>query len=125
MSRFHAYLTSAVKVIETHGKGEPLAIHLKRFFSADKKFGSRDRKIISTLCYDYYRLGNAFPGEAIEKRILSGLYLCENNDPELLPFFSVDQVGSLHLPTSEKLSILELFPQDIFQYTAELSAEIK
>ena len=59
MSHHHSHLTSAVKVIQTHKKGEPLVHHLKRFFAADKKYGSKDRKQITSLCYNYYRLGAA------------------------------------------------------------------
>lgn len=124
MSRFHSYLSSAVKIIETHGKAEPLAHHLKRFFSADKKYGSRDRKIISALCYNYYRLGHALPQEPVEKRILSGLFLCESKRNELLQSFSPDLEANVGLPLEEKLTILQVSPKNIFAYSNELSGII-
>ena len=59
MSHHHSHLITAVKVLQSHKDGEPLVHHLKRFFAADKKYGSKDRKQISALCYNFYRLGNA------------------------------------------------------------------
>jgi hypothetical protein len=60
MSRYHSYLNSAVTVIDSYTKGTPLTHHLKLFFQTDKKFGSKDRKSISTLCYHYFRCSFLF-----------------------------------------------------------------
>ncbi len=84
MSKFHSYISSASKIINTYSPGKPLAIHLRSFFAADKKFGSKDRRMISSLCYYYYRGGKAFNGNSIEDKILSGLFLCEQINNELL-----------------------------------------
>lgn len=39
-----------------HGQ-EPLANYLKKYFAANKKHGSRDRKSIASFCYDHFRQG--------------------------------------------------------------------
>jgi 16S rRNA (cytosine967-C5)-methyltransferase len=50
-----SYSRTASTIIETY-KGElPLSHFLKKFFAANKKHGSRDRKQIAALCYDHYR----------------------------------------------------------------------
>lgn len=45
----------AHKLIEQYQGQEPLAIYLKKYFAANKKHGSKDRKSISAFCFDHYR----------------------------------------------------------------------
>jgi len=59
--RYHSYLNTAKNIIENY-KGEiPFAVFIKKYFSAKKKYGSKDRKQITALCYNYFRLGKALP----------------------------------------------------------------
>ena len=54
----------AHKLIAAYHGEEPLANYLKKYFAANKKHGSKDRKNISTLCYAHYRNSiNKFPLE--------------------------------------------------------------
>lgn len=71
--RFYSYLNNAVKIIGSYKGKEPLVHFLKNFFSREKKFGSKDRKQITNLCYSYYRLGKAFTDLSLEQQILLGL----------------------------------------------------
>lgn len=61
----------AQKLIATYQGQEPLAAYLKKYFAANKKHGSRDRKSISAFCYAHYRTMHAnFPlQEAVSKEI--------------------------------------------------------
>ncbi len=45
----------ADKLIAAYHGEEPLANYLKKYFAANKKHGSKDRKNISALCYAYFR----------------------------------------------------------------------
>jgi 16S rRNA (cytosine967-C5)-methyltransferase len=45
----------ADKLIAAYHGEEPLAIYLKKYFAANKKHGSKDRKNISALCYAHFR----------------------------------------------------------------------
>jgi 16S rRNA (cytosine967-C5)-methyltransferase len=45
----------AQNLIKAYHGQEPFANYLKKYFSANKKHGSRDRKSITALCYDFYR----------------------------------------------------------------------
>lgn len=74
---YYSYLNSAVKVLQSYNGCQPFAGFLKAFFSQNKKFGSRDRKQISNLCYAYFRLGKSFAEVPIEQRILLGLACCK------------------------------------------------
>ena len=45
----------ANKLLEEYQGQEPLANYLKKYFAANKKHGSRDRKSISAFCYAHFR----------------------------------------------------------------------
>lgn len=61
----------AQKLIAAYQGQEPLAAYLKKYFAANKKHGSKDRKSISAFCYAHFRTMHAnFPlQEAISKEI--------------------------------------------------------
>ncbi len=61
----------AQKLIAAYQGQEPLSAYLKKYFAANKKHGSRDRKSISAFCYEHFRaMHAAFPlQEAISKEI--------------------------------------------------------
>ena len=125
MSKFHSYITSATKLINTYSAGKPLSLHIKSFFAADKKFGSRDRRMISSLCYYYFRTGNAFKKNNTEEKILAGLFLCENKNNELLQFFRPDLDAQIALPLADKMLLIGIEERDIFSFRDQLSEEIK
>ena len=58
---FESYLSTAVSLVQQYDGSIPLSDFLKQYFSLNKKFGSRDRKHVSHLCYCYYRLGQNPP----------------------------------------------------------------
>ncbi|HEY8690484.1 MAG TPA: hypothetical protein VIM07_14710, partial [Chitinophagaceae bacterium] len=58
-NRFHSYVNSAVAILKLYHGNEPFHQFIKKYFSTNKKFGSKDRKQISSLCYNHFRLGNA------------------------------------------------------------------
>ncbi|HTN05451.1 Fmu (Sun) domain-containing protein [Agriterribacter sp.] len=60
MSRYYSYLNTSAGIIRRYNGDQPLAAFLKSFFAANKKYGSKDRKQISHLCYCYYRTGKMF-----------------------------------------------------------------
>jgi 16S rRNA (cytosine967-C5)-methyltransferase len=47
----------AENLLDNYQGQEPLANYLKKYFSANKKHGSRDRKSISAFCYAHFRDG--------------------------------------------------------------------
>jgi 16S rRNA (cytosine967-C5)-methyltransferase len=52
----------ANKLIAAYHGEEPLANYLKKYFAANKKHGSKDRKNISSICYAHFRnIANNFP----------------------------------------------------------------
>ncbi len=125
MSRFHSYLTTAIRLIDSHHAGKPFAHHLKTFFSSEKKYGSRDRKIISSLCYQYFRTSHLLEDiSGFEEKIISAVFLCENENNEFLAFIRPDWNVQIQIPLEKKFELLKLTYEKIFPFKQELSAEI-
>ena len=105
----------------------PLSHFLKQFFAAEKKYGSKDRKQISSLCYNYYRLGKAAQNISIEERIILATFLCEQSNNEFLHFHKPDWNEKITLPLLEKLSNInnELLIEELFPWPNELSEGIE
>jgi 16S rRNA (cytosine967-C5)-methyltransferase len=124
LSHHHSHLSSAVKVIQTQEQGEPLVHHLKRFFAADKKFGSKDRKHIAALCYNYYRLGKALKYKSVEERIVIATFVCNvENSPFLAainPLFN----EKIKLSLPDKLAFVKIDTSDIFPFMDELGTGV-
>ncbi len=72
---FAVHQNIADNLISAYNGSEPLANYLKKYFAANKKHGSKDRKNIAALCYAHFRnIANSFPltdliSDAIEKNI--------------------------------------------------------
>ncbi|HRO44427.1 methyltransferase domain-containing protein [Agriterribacter sp.] len=112
MSRYHSYVNTSVEIVRRYTGGEPLAVFLGSFFAAGKKYGSKDRKQISHLCYCYYRTGKMFPAnipagsDTLQGYILAGLFLCSSQPNEMLQQLSPEWNEKVHLSIEEKYEIL-------------------
>jgi 16S rRNA (cytosine967-C5)-methyltransferase len=126
--KFDNQLRYAIQIVDAYKGGMPLHAWLKNFFREHRQMGSRDRKLLSTLVYGFYRLGHAVKGMAAEERILAGLFLCQDGPHELLQYFHPDWNEKAHLPPEEKIVFYQGQPtgtafrvEDIFPWSAELS----
>ena len=117
MSRISSHIQSAVSILKEYNGQEPFANYLKKFFASQKKYGSRDRKKISHLCYSYFRLGKAYPDLATEQRILHALFLCSTSPDEYLAELNPGLNERVSLPAEEK----GIQADDIFPWVRELS----
>lgn len=126
MIRWENYLAAAEKIIVAYDGSLPLHHFLKGFFKQHPYMGSRDRRQISQLVYQYYRLGNLWKGvKSTSERVLLGTFLCEREGSELLRFFHPELNEKITLPIEEKLSLLgHNDVTAVFPFTAELSADI-
>ncbi len=124
--KFDNQLRYAVNIINAF-KGEmPLHNWLKNFFRENKQMGSKDRKQVSELVYCYYRLGKTLEEIKMEEKILVGLFLCKNNNNELLNYFKPEWNENINKPIEEKLLIINypLLIKNIFPWKEQLSGEI-
>lgn len=124
MSRFYSHANTAKSIINLY-KGEmPFSAFLKIFFAREKKYGSGDRRSISSLCYNYFRLGSAIKNKSIDDRLLTSVFLCNHVLNELLKNEKPEWNEKLDLPVSEKLALTGIDAETIFPYNNYLSKDI-
>lgn len=126
MSRYHSYLNSAVQILKQYNGQEPFASFLKKYYSANKKFGSKDRKQVSNLCYCFFRLGKAVMNISLEEKILTALFLCSTKSNDVLNALKPEWDEKTGSGIEEKSSILnaQFSIFNIFPWNDELSAGI-
>lgn len=117
MSRFHSYTNTAAKLIGLCKGDLPFSLFIKNFFSTEKKYGSKDRKQIAALCYNYFRIGFAMKGAAVEEKIVMATFLCEQQPGSFLETMHPEWNEKSILPIDEKLALvkdqfelLQIFP---------------
>jgi 16S rRNA (cytosine967-C5)-methyltransferase len=103
---------------------EPLVHQLKKFFANNKKFGSKDRKNITTLCYVYYRVCNAMPKKSITEIIINGLYLCNNTSNETLAALAPELNDSITISLEQKSQLLQINLLELFPFHNHLGKKI-
>jgi 16S rRNA (cytosine967-C5)-methyltransferase len=124
--RFQSYLKSAVSILNSYKGNEPFHVFIKKYFSSNKKFGSRDRKQIASLCYNYFRLGHSVKNISLEERIVLATFLCETRASEFLKAIKPGWNDLAEKSLQEKISVLpkQSSIQNIFSYKDELSEGI-
>jgi len=123
LSRYHSYINSAKSILSVYDGGEPLSSFLKKYFSSNKKYGSKDRKQISHLCYCFFRLGKAIMNVTTEEKLLTALFLCSDTSSEILKALKPEWNDKNELPLHEKLFVVDssLSISEIFPWKDELS----
>lgn len=109
---YHSYLNNAAAIIQAYDGSIPFSHFIKNYFSRHKKFGSKDRKQVSQLCYAFFRLGKSFPDLPVKERILTAL---QYNSGPVEPQWN-DLLKSFNLPSER--------PCNIFPWKDELSEPI-
>lgn len=120
--RFDNQLRHALGIIDTYTGDSPLHVWLKDFFRANKQMGARDRRLLSTMAYGFYRLGHALRGQPAADRLLAGLFLCNDQPIGLLTHFRPEWDPTA--PLAEKIKATGIRPTDIFPWKDELTAGI-
>lgn len=126
MSRFHSYINTAVKLITLYKGDQPFAVFIRHFFSKEKKYGSKDRKQISSLCYNYFRLGFAMNNSSAEQRIIAATFLCEQEESAFLENLNPSWNKKISLRLADKFKLLkeQFLLTDIFPFGEYLSEPI-
>jgi len=126
MSRFHTYKEEAIRILQQYKCEEPFSSFLKKQFAKDPRKGSRDRKMISDLCYRYYRAGILFEGKPIEEKLLYALFLTGQKPDDFCALLSPELIERIELSIEDKLQYLniDLSIQQLFPFTSFLSTNI-
>lgn len=127
--RYQSYFNTAVSLIRVYDGSVPLVHFLKKYFAEHKKHGSRDRKLISHLCYGYYRLGHALKELETAERLKIAIFLCNETAGEWASLFEEDWLAAWAVPIQEKIHWLQqkspaFSAAAIFPWTAALSEEM-
>jgi 16S rRNA (cytosine967-C5)-methyltransferase len=120
--RFDNQLRHALEIIDTYAGDSPLHVWLKEFFRQRKQMGARDRRLLSTMVYGFYRLGHAMRDLSAGDRMLAALYLCNDQPIELLQHFRPDWDPAA--PVAEKIAVTGIRLTDIFPWKEELSSGV-
>jgi len=126
VSRYYSYINSAKGILSIYRGEEPLSSFLKKYFSANKKYGSKDRKQIAHLVYCFFRLGKVVMNTSIEEKILIALFVCSTESNEILAALKPDWNEKCKLPLNEKLLVINssLLISEVFPWKEELSEGI-
>ena len=124
--RSHSYLNSVKRIIDEYDGIAPFATWLKEYFNNHKKFGGKDRKQISNLCFGYYRTFHLFKDLDIEEHLLKGLYLTSFFPTIVLDELNKDLQTTIDFPVEEKIRLLGLENKitSIFPFNDQISEEV-
>lgn len=126
-NHFQRYLEYAAFVIDKYNGNEPFHLYLKKYFSANKKHGSRDRKLITALCYNYFRLGfGVISSVDITEKLLLAVFLIEKKPSAITEFLKPEWNEKIRLDIAEKLQLVEnrFDWEKIFPFKDELSGDV-
>lgn len=117
-----SHLNTAAEIIGKYSGNLPFHLFIKDFFRQNKKYGSRDRKQITHLCYCYFRCGQAVKNKPLQQGITEALFLCSDQNNELLAAVQPVWNENVHASIKEKCALLNIPPDlHIFSFDAELS----
>lgn len=113
---FHSYHQTALKLLESYRFQEPFAVYLKQYFRQVKKHGSRDRKIVSDLCFGYFRTGNSCADLDLETAMAIGFYLTHQEDNGYLDWLKFPLLASVSADDERKVHLVaEKYPSFKFE----------
>jgi 16S rRNA (cytosine967-C5)-methyltransferase len=100
---------------------------LKKYFSQNKKHGSKDRKQIAALCYHYFRVGMAVSSlVSIDEKLLLATFLIEKEPSSILEKLKPEWNEKITLDLQQKIEMVKDFflLEKLFPFKNELSDEI-
>jgi 16S rRNA (cytosine967-C5)-methyltransferase len=92
MKYANAHFQTALGFLAAYGGRIPLAAFLKQQFALSKKYGSKDRRHVSALCYAFFRAGKAFQHLPLDQALLQALALAPTAQDAWKDVFPVDFV---------------------------------
>ncbi len=123
-------LRQALTIIETYNPNKPLNEFLRGFYNKHKNMGAADRRNLSSIIYQYFRLGKNFMDYDIVTKLGISTFLCNS---ERLSFFEfmIEEYSPFHtiqltLPMDEKVKLVgmqypDFKPEKLFPFTRYLS----
>ncbi|HEX5155154.1 MAG TPA: methyltransferase domain-containing protein [Parafilimonas sp.] len=124
--RFQSYFNTALKIIQLYDGLFPLQHFLKQYFSQQKKHGSKDRKYITHLCYNFYRLGKSLSNVSAEEKLKLAVFLCNDNIGEWSFLYDDEWQNNWNDSLTKRLQFIgqkysSFSLSDVFPFADELS----
>jgi len=119
--KYFSYLNTAKSILQLYKGDQPFGIFIKDFFRQHKKYGSKDRKQISHLCYCYFRTGKLLGNYLPEDAIVAALFLCSNAANDMLQQLNAEWNAKVTISVEEKCDLLGVKIADVFPWETELS----
>lgn len=108
---FHSYINTAQNILSSYKFEQPFYVFLKSFFKRNKKYGSRDRKVISNLCFSFFRIGDAANSLDFHDQVIVGYFLTHDYDNGLLSVLKSDWVDAANSSLVDKIELVKVsFP---------------
>ncbi len=120
MGRSYSYISSAAGILDAYKAEQPFSYFIKKFFASNRKFGSRDRKIIANLCYCYFRTVHLFKNDERLDSIIKGFFLCETTGSSVLEELSPELNAIAGLPMLQKFQHLKIEISNVVPFIKEL-----
>jgi 16S rRNA (cytosine967-C5)-methyltransferase len=124
---FHRHINYAISILQNYNGREPFHLYLKKYFSQNKKHGSKDRKQIAALCYHYFRVGMAVSSlVSIDEKLLLATFLIEKEPSSILEKLKPEWNEKITLDLQQKIEMVKDFflLEKLFPFKNELSDEI-
>jgi 16S rRNA (cytosine967-C5)-methyltransferase len=119
-----SHFNTAILLLDAYDGSLPFHHYSKQFFAANKKYGSKDRKQIAQLCYQYFRLGHALPQLGTGDKLIQGHFLCQDAPTPFLAFFNPALNAQTGLPLAQKLALAGISANDIFPFSDALGPAV-
>lgn len=126
MSRYHSYIRTALDLLQAYRGETPFSLVLRDFFKEHRQYGSRDRKMVSALCYACFRAGHALNRSFDAPRMAAAYLLSDQPDPALLETLMPGWGERAGIPFTERLNSVAdtLDTSRLFPWPALLSPAI-
>ena len=107
MGRYHSYINTALKILQSFNGEMPFSIFIRQFFAKEKKYGSKDRKQIAALCYSYFRVGLALNKEINAENLLAAFFIVNNEASILIQELKPEWHGHEADTLEEKIKLIQ------------------
>ncbi len=101
------YVKSAAAILSSFKNESPFSIYLKAYFAANKKFGSKDRKYIGQLCYQYFRTGRSLADLPTEEAIRLAIFLCNDQPNDWNILFSEEWMQAWSPELNDRIAFVQ------------------
>lgn len=125
--RVEQQLRNLQRVLDAYHPPEPFARFLTKFFRENKQMGSSDRRVVSRLSYNLFRLGRSLENLPTLDRVVIAEFLCEKQS-DVVTLHQPAWLTHIQLPLKEKIQFLAKQGREIthglFPFLSPLSASI-